>query len=318
MMIGDMTRNSTITQSLLSKQGHVVMALARQLLSCEPGDTIMRVQEYAAELEASTGTIHAALSYLQDSEAVTLEGRGRLGTVVHQLDYPLLWKLAFGRSVVGALPLPYTKRFEGLATGIREQFDRCPVSLDVRFLRGSSHRLQGLASNHFDWVLISRFAAETASVHGFAIETVMLLGPGTYTVDHVLLGKPGVGGLRDGLRVGIDTRSSDHSWIVRTLCRGLKVEFVEINYSQVLKLLESGVIDVTVGPREHLPANHEHFSIIPLSSQAGMDLTPFTEAALVVDRGNRAAVHILKSVLEAEQLLHSQREIVNLARLPAY
>jgi hypothetical protein len=49
-----------------------------------------------------------------------------------------------------------------------------------------------------------------------------------------------------------------------------------------------------------------------------MDLTPFTEAALVVDRGNRAAVHILKSVLEAEQLLHSQREIVNLARLPAY
>jgi hypothetical protein len=86
----------------------------------------------------------------------------------------------------------------------------------------------------------------------------------------------------------------------------------------VLKLLESGVIDVTVGPREHLPANHEHFSIIPLSSQAGMDLTPFTEAALVVDRGNRAAVHILKSVLEAEQLLHSQREIVNLARLPAY
>lgn len=294
------------------------MAIAKQLLTREPGDTILRVQEYAAQLDASTGTVHAALGYLQDSEAVSLEGRGRLGTVVHELNYPLLWTLALGRSFVGAMPLPYTKRFEGLATGIREQFDHCSLALDVRFLRGSSNRLQGLASHHFDWVLLSRFAAESASVHGFTVETVMMLGQGTYTVDHVLIGRPPVTELRDGLRIGIDRRSSDHSWVVRTVCRGLKVEFVDIDYSQGIDLLESQTIDVTVWTHEDVPASSDKFNIIALDPRAGFDLAPLSEAVLVVDKGNKAAIHILKAVLDAEKLRSSQQEIVNLSRLPTY
>ena len=129
------------TFELLSKQGQVITALASQLLASKPGDSIQRVQDYAVSLDTSVGTIHSSLNYLQSIGAATLEGRGRLGTFVQGLDYPLLWSLAIRRPIVGAMPLPYTRRLEGLATGIRSQFDRPHLNLDLRFF----HRIWSIS-----------------------------------------------------------------------------------------------------------------------------------------------------------------------------
>ncbi len=303
---------------LLSKQGHVIMKLAAQLLGNVQGDTIMRVHEFAEEIGASAGSVHAAMGYLREIDAAQLEGHGRLGTIVQDLNYPLLWSLAFSRPLVGMLPLPYSKRFEGLAMGLRQQLTTQHSGLELRFMRGSTSRLQALVSHKADWVLLSRFAAETADVHGFDVDILFLLGEGTYLGHQILIGHQGVTEIQDGMRVGIDTKSPDHAWVVRTVCRGKRVKFVEIDYSQGLKLLQNGEIDVTVWTREDLPAELSDFAIMPLDRQPNKEFGRLTEATIVVKKGDVAVTHVLASILDLSQIRLIQEDVVKLKRLPAY
>jgi DNA-binding GntR family transcriptional regulator len=78
---------------LVSRQGVTVIKLANLLLTHQPGDRMQPVQQYAAEFGTGVGTVQAALTYLQDIGAVSLDSRGHLGTFVRQIDYPLIWSL---------------------------------------------------------------------------------------------------------------------------------------------------------------------------------------------------------------------------------
>jgi len=305
--------------SLLSKQGLVITRLAADLLECGEGDRIKRVQEYAQSLDASVGTVQSALQHLQRASAARFEGHGRLGTFVHDLQYPLLWSLALGRPIVGAMPLPYSRRFAGLAMGVRQQFARQPLSLDLRFMRGANNRLQALSSRACDWALMSRFAAETAGAHGFATDIVVCLGPDTYMAHHVLLfGHREATRIEDGMRVGVDLQSTDHTFLMRALCRGKQVRFVEIGYSQGLSLLMRDQIDVTVWSQEDVPANTAGIAAQPLDLLAEPVAARLSEAALVVSQGHRPAANVLLATLDGAALLQAQRDVVDLVRLPAY
>lgn len=307
------------TFELLSKQGQVITVLAGQLLASKPGDALLRVQDNATELEASVGTIHSSLNYLQDIGAAQLEGRGRLGTFAQTLDYSLLWSLAMRRPLIGAMPLPYTRHLEGLATGIRAQFNQQPLNLDLRFMRGSTNRLQRLSSQEIDYAIVSRFAADTAHVQGFDLDVLLLLGPGTYTAKHVLLlNQPTADGIEDGMRVGIDTKSADHARVVHAVCRGQRVKFINIDYNQGLKLLNSDVIDATVWTEEDLPAEFANLKIIPLDTGENPTLVQLSEAALVVERGNTAVSHVLQDILKSDALRKIQKDVIDFVQLPAY
>jgi hypothetical protein len=303
---------------LLSKHGVVVTELAQMLLNCAPGERIERVQTYAERFDAGVGTVHAALGYLQTSGAATLEARGRLGAYISALNYPLLWSLALHRPIIGALPLPYSLRFMGLATGVRAQFARFPLDLDLRFMRGASQRMQALASHACDWALVSRFAAETAGAHGFAVITALALGPATYMAGHVLLLRAeDAAGLLAGMRVGVDFQSADHVVAVRAATRGQQVELVPIEYSEGLELVSAGVIDATVWSPEDIP-DALGLTQIPLDPDALPELEPLSEATLVINRDNRAIASLLTSVLAPEELMRIQHSVVHRTQPPLY
>ena len=307
-----------LATALLSKQGLVVAKLASELLHSIAGERIGRIEAYAERFDVSVGTVQMALGYLQSTEAADFDVRGRLGSFVRQLDYPLLWLLALNRPISGALPLPYSRHFEGLATGIRLQFEQQALDLDLRFMRGSAQRLQALASWTSDWALVSRFAAETAEAHGFEVEIVLLLGPESYLGQHMLLLRPGATDLADGMRVGVDMQSSDHVYSVRAAIRGHSVELVEIDYSQGLEQLVAGAIDATVWSQENIPAGLPIVRVYPSNLQTDPTLARLSEGAIVVGRGNRAMLNILHATLDLAQLRAIEQEVVGLVRRPAY
>lgn len=305
--------------ALLSKHGMVVTELAQQLLATVPGMRSRRVQEYAEELQVSVGTVQAALEYIQERGAARLEARGRLGTYVSELNYPLLWSLALHRPIVGAMPLPYSRRFEGFATGVRALFGPQPIDLDLRFMRGAARRLQALASQECDWALVSRFAAETASAHGFFVETIMCFGSETYMANHVLLTRtPHTAGLQDGMRIGVDFQSADHVYMVRAVSRGKHVDLVEIDYSQGLRLVSSGAIDATVWSQEDIPIDLGSLVSLPLDPHADPAMARLGEAALVVNQGNMTMTHVLRAVLAHDTLLQIQQDVLRQIYLPIY
>lgn len=302
-------------ESLFSKHGQIVAALARSLLERTPGDRITRVHEYAARLDASVGTVQAGLQYLTSVGAVHLEARGRLGTYAVTIDHPLLWSIAMRRPLVGALPLIYSRRLIGLATGLRTQFDRLPIDLELRFIRGAGQRVQALASQQCDWALLSRHAAMQYP----EIDVVTELGPDTFMAQHVLILRDAAApGIQDGMRIGVDPSSGDHTLIVHATCRRHGVEFVEIDYAEGLNLVMSGVIDGTVWSCEDVPSEIADLRVLPLNANDYPELVNLGTAALVVDKGNRPVAAVLGAAIETNELHLIQNEVLERRREPAY
>jgi hypothetical protein len=313
-----------MNELLLSKQGLAVTRIAQALLEISPGDRVEPVQEQSSRHGASVGTIQAALDYLHTSGAATIEARGRLGSFAISLDYPQLWSFAQRRALVGALPLPYARRIEGLATGLRQQCNQHALELSMRFMRGSTQRLQSLSAGEYDWAIMSRFAAETASSHGFDIDIVSLLGPYSYMAGHVIVTRaneplgPGDTGLRPGMRIGIDLRSTDHAYSVRSIVRGMSVTFVPIEYQQGLRLVREAAIDATIWSQGDPPTVFSDLNSAPFDTIHEVTLTPLSEAAIVTHSGNRAVANLLGAVIQSNSLHQIQEAIVSGQRLPEY
>jgi hypothetical protein len=306
-------------QGLMTRHGQMVIALARMLAAAESGDRLLPVQEYAELFQAGAGTVQSALDYLQAIGAAQLEPRGRLGTYVAALDYVRLWQIGYQRSLIGSLPLPYSRHVEGLATALQEQFVAAGLGLTLRFTRGSTERLQALAQNVVDWALTSRFAAMTAGAHGFVVTSAVALGEYSYLAGHVLLLRDHpTASLRDGDRLGVDFLSADHTYISRAISRGKRVELVNIQYDQALDLLASGVIDAVVWTNQDVPTNPAGVAIVPLTADNDPALAALSEAVIVITPEHRAPANVLRAILDLPALLDTQRAVVNRARIPSY
>lgn len=303
---------------LLSKHGKSVTELAKLLLHHQIGDRIPAVQQIATDQGLSVGTVQAAISHLQALGFAEFEMRGRLGAFVQTLDYAGLWALAYRRPLIGALPMPYSKRFEGLATGLRAAFEGVRCDLDLRYSRGATARFAWLHGRQCDFAVVSRYAAETAWAHGFDVYPVVALGQDTYTVNQVLVLRGGA--LRDGLRVGIDMHSADHAYMVRLLTKGYRVNFISIDYSTSIDLLLRGEIDATVWTAHDLPALPPDVTVINAADLAPTDeqAARLGEGVIVVLSDHLPARHALAAVVNVDDLRAVQTAVIEGRRLPAY
>lgn len=307
------------TQGLLTKHGQIVTSLARALLVAIPGDRLLSMQEYADLFQAGAGTVQSAFDYLQDVAAVKLDPRGRLGTYVAEVDYLRLWEISHRRPMIGAMPLPYLRQIEGLATALQSQFAEAEIGLALRFMRGSSERLQALANGVIDWALISRFAADTASAHGFAVDITVPFGEQSYSAGHALLLRSHLNAAQlDSVRLGVDFLSTDHTYISRSISRSKRIELVGIQYDQALDLLATGEIDAVVWTTVETPASLSEVVAIPLEADEHPMLGHLSEAVLVVSQGNHAPANLLHAILDVPEVLRIQRAVIERTRIPRY
>jgi len=304
---------------LLTKHGQIVVSLAHALLGANPGDRLLSVQEYADLFQAGAGTVQSAFDFLQDGAAARLDPRGRLGTYVAEVDYLRLWEISHQVPMIGAMPLPYLRHIEGLATALQTQFAGAEFGLTLRFMRGATERLQALANGVIDWALVSRFAADTASAHGFAVDITVPFGEKSYSAGHVLLLRNHLNAAQlDGVRLGVDFLSADHTYISRSISRGKRIELVSIHYDQSLELLATGAIDAVVWTTVETPASLSEVVTIPLDAGEHPMLRQLSEAVLVVSQGNHAAANVLRTILDVPELLKTQREVIERTRIPRY
>lgn len=305
-------------RDFVAKHAKAAMRIAQDLLAARPGDRLPPVGDYARQLGVGRGTVQTALRLLKDHGAVSLVARGHMGTYVESVDPAALWELTGLGCITGVMPLPYSQRYRGLATGLYRAFQQANVPLVMAHMRGARRRLEALNSKRYEFALVSRHSYEIASREVDYLDLALALGPQTSVREHVLLLRDGrTDRIADGMRVGIDPASVDITELTRRECGDAKVTLVEVPYTQFPGQIQKGVIDAAVWDAEEaLPGGGAGMRVVPLRNGERGGRPDTGEAVLVVHRDNQVVKSILREKIDPAVVRAVQARVLSGEELP--
>ena len=214
------------------------------------------------------------------------------------------------------MPLPYSKRYEGLASGLlvtMENHYNIPASM--AFMRGSKNRISMLISNRYDFAIVSRSAAEEIIQEHDNILIVMSFGKNSYLSEHVIIFKDNqMKEIQDGMRIGIDYDSVDQRVLTQQVCAGKNVEYVSVDYSRILERVVNGDIDAAIWNKDEIT---EKFVKVNYSELNGYDSSS-NEAVMVVSKDESEMVELLKNIIDPETVVNIQKLVLEGKITPSY
>ncbi len=138
-------------------------------------------------------------------------------TFIDAIDYPQLCALAGQDIIVGGMPLPYSRRYEGLASGINKAFSHANLGINLLFCRGSLNRIKTLMQGRYDFIVLSKYACDSARAMGWKIKGIFELGIETYVGQHTIFcADQNKQSIENGMKIGIDPDSIDRSTFARS------------------------------------------------------------------------------------------------------
>lgn len=307
-----------MNKNFYQKTGMAIEYIANELYILKKGDRMPSISDFQKQFSISRGTVQNALSFLKDEEAIVTKSRGHMGTHIEEIDYTILQKYVALNQITGTMPLPYSKLYEGLATGLYLSFLKEETKLNIAYIRGSDERVHTLENDLFDFTVISRFAAEEMIEKGKEIDIVLSFGPRSYLSRHVLIFRPGIKLiLKDDLRVGIDTASLDHAFLTNQVFQDYDVDFIELPGNQMIHLLRDDQIDVAIWNHDELIDKNiqdMRFNELPASHQ----YDEIGEAVVVCRKHNRLISTILNRILSVKEIRRIQEEVKQNILIPRY
>lgn len=300
---------------LIQKVGIITQKVAAELIALDEGDRVPTVVELSERYGVSRGTVQTAFSLLREEGAIVLQPRGHMGTFLTFLDRIKLIEFAGVQTLVGVMPLPYSKKYEGLATGIYETLQNSGLSAVLAFMHGSDHRLEGLAERRYDFAVMSQLTAQYYIDRGEPVRIVENFGHYSYVGRHVLLVREDYD--KTGIhRVGVDNTSVDQKTLTRAYFGGSDVEYVPLIYNQIIHYLNTLKIDAAVWNLDDidLVGNHLKYKLLDDRMFSVVD----TEAVVICRRDNELVYHLLRRLLERESVLRYQKEVLEGKITPHY
>lgn len=309
-------------ERFLTRNGLAARQLAALLLSAEPDTRLPRVRDLAEQLGCGNGTVQAALRLLEESGAIETSARGHLGTFLIGSDRSVLWRLSGLGTLLAAMPLPYSRRYEGLATGLRTAFDEAGTPFALTFMRGAGTRTTALLEGKTDLVVLSRFAADRLiEEHPGELSLVVDLGPATYVGAHGLLLRRGADLAQPGLRVAVDHASEDqHILAERAFSGRADVEWVESSYMQLPDLFARDRVDVTLWNLDEVQGRDGmNVDVLPLGDEITRDLALRNSSAAIIGRSaSGTALHAVREAIDPSVVTSFQAEVLRGERMPSY
>lgn len=307
-------------RKLMSKNGEVAMLLAREFISYDLGDRIGTIRDYAESFSTGRGTVQSAIKLLESEGAVKLESRGHLGTFILSMDFNKLWSIADFGVVMGVMPLPYSKRYEGLATGLYKAFERAKIPFSLAFMRGAEKRIQALDMGKYDFAITSKLAALHEKKKYQYIDVVHIFKEGSYVGEHIIIFRDNnMDKIEDGMRIGIDPASPDQFLLTQYECQGKKVEYIKTSYNQIIEKLKNEEIDAAVWNKDEIKEKGLKFNIKKLSNQKSLEINKKdTAAAMVINSENIEFRMIIKKFIDMDYIEEIQEEVLKGNIIPMY
>ncbi|MEU4200222.1 GntR family transcriptional regulator YhfZ [Streptomyces sp. NPDC026294] len=314
---------NSIDERFLTRNGHAARRLSALLIN-QPteGDAarLPRVRDLATELGVGNGTVQAALQLLEESGAIETVARGHLGTFLVRADRGILWRLAGLGTVLAAMPLPHSRRHEGLATGLRSAFEEAGAPFAITFMRGAASRVSALLDGKVDLAVLSRFAADRL-MEQHPVDLIADLGPATYVGGHGVLLRRGVQLDADGLRVAVDTASEGQRVLAEQAFAGRQdVTWLESSFIRLHDLFAQDRADATVWSLDEVPGQlGDEVEVLPLGDEIPGDLSLRNSSAALIARSEGSeALAAVSGSLDLGAVTGLQDEVLRGERIPSY
>lgn len=304
----------------MSKNGIAIISLATEMFKLDVGDRLKTVEQYSDNLGLGRGTIHSALKFLQKEKAISLESKGHLGTYINFIDHNKLWVIADIGTIMGVMPLPYSKRYEGLATGLYKTFETAGVPFSLAFMRGASKRIEALSSGRYSFAVTSKLAANLEMKKSDDIEIAYEFPENSYVGSHVIIfGNKNNTKITSGMRVAIDPDSVDQVILTNYECEGVEVDFVEISYTQIFSNLNNNLIDAAIWNGDELTEKSEQYNIVPLQNEKSIKLNKEdTIAVILINKKNHIIGEILPKIINMRKISTIQKKVIENRMIPTY
>ncbi|MEX7631073.1 GntR family transcriptional regulator YhfZ, partial [Serratia marcescens] len=295
------------------KEGLSLSCLAMYLLGCQPGERLKTIGELARDNALSIGLMQAALKTLENAGCITVQRSGRNGSFLTHVDYRSLLDYANISRVVCAMPLPYTREYEGLASGLKREFSDVPFYF--AHMRGADIRVECLRNGIYDLAVVSRLAAEEyVSRPENGVKIAATLGEHSWVSHQIIRRRGDHGAVR---RVGVDCRSMDQKLLTDMIYDPAAVARVEIPYHDCLSRLENGTIDAVVWNVENRRVLARYgLEAVPLEGDQRVVLA--TEATILIRSDDRSTGKLLDTFVDTHRVRQHQRAVVSEEIEPSY
>lgn len=302
--------------SMMQRLGLEIQQLTIMFFSMEKGQKVPTISDLCKKHNLARGTVQSALSFIEQNGAISLSRHGHVGTFVEDIDYKKLISLMTKKNIVGVMPLPYSKRYEGLATGLYTSLNECGINASLAFMRGARNRIDGLISNHYDFVVMSEYSAEKVISENASLQIACSLGKYTYVGNHVLIFHGDDTNIDGMKKVGIDDTSNDQISLTQNFFKGKKIKYVPMIYSQMLSAVQLGKIDAAVWNLDDVGIDASGLKYIDLNLQD----TEYkdTIASLVCRADDDFTKTIIEKMLDKTAITKRQELVMNGTLLPTY
>ncbi len=299
------------------KMGLAVIFLAKKLMTLKPGARMNTISEYTESSDFARGTIQNALQFLKDKQAITLESRGHLGSFISKINYQTLWYCTELGALTGAMPLPYSKLYEGLATGIYVAAERYGIAMNIAYVSGARKRIDMLVRGHYDYVITSELAANAAKKEGLPIKKCIAFGKGTYLSEHVILfADDNKTEIEAGMKIGVDRTSIDMQYLTAQVCLGKQVELIDIPYNQIVSQIRQKKIDAGIWNYDEIKEKGIAIHFVHLADCKA--IVESSKAVVLVRDDNSGLLNLLQAVLHKRTILDCQSQVITDKIMPTY
>lgn len=291
------------------KKGIAIEKIASELYLLKENDRMPIMTELQAQYHLSRGTVQNALAFLKNEKAIATRSRGHLGTFIMSIDYKKLQRFANAEQMVGTMPLPYSKLYEGLATGLYLMLKEEDIKLNLAYIRGSKERIEATEKGTYDFAVVSRFAAEQEIQNGRDISIVLSFGQSTYLTKHILIfAEDDKKQIEEGMKIGIDKDSLDHFLMTKELVKNKNVKLIDYPANQLIYAIRKKEIDAGIWNYDEVVEKgwtDLHYVEIP-KKKFHQDTS---EAVLVCSNNNSLVQSLCKNHLSIERMHTIQEKV---------
>ena len=301
--------------NMYKKSGLITMNMARDLFLTDLDGKIPTIYEYTDRFAVSRGIVQSAIERLEAEGCIKLEKRGVKGTFLRWADFEKLYSYTGWNGVTGTMPVPLNPLLISLATGVCEVLADAPFPFSFAYVSGSEKRLEALERGVYDFIILSKSAAQIYLDRDETLQVCAQLTGSVYSLGYVLyFTDPSRETIEDGMRVGVDPICLDQRILTERLCAGKQVELVEFPFVGFEELIREEKVDCVVYRQFnwHERAMEElNLKMMPLTGIEGFSEEETNTPVVLIRKDNYGIDRLLKKYIQADAVRRIQGQVLD-------